>query len=84
MVLTIFQPPMAVPAAMAMAQASLTHRGTATSSISPKMNRARVMMPMVFWASLRPWLVAMKAADTSCILRKMRLTLLRMTRAKIQ
>ena len=69
---------------MAMAQASLTHRGTATSSISPKMNRARVMMPMVFWASLRPWLVAMKAADTSCILRKMRLTLLRMTRAKIQ
>ena len=85
MVLTIFQPPMAVPRAMAPAQLSLTQSGTCSVlSAKPKIIRARVMMPMVFCASLRPWLVAMKPADSSWSLRKARFTLLRCMGAQIQ
>jgi hypothetical protein len=51
---------------MARAQDSLTHRGTVISGISWKVNRARVMMPMVFWASFKPWLVAMNAEEAIC------------------
>ena len=65
MVLTIFQPPMAVPSAIKAAQRHLTQRGTAIVSISLKMKRARVITPIVFWASFIPWLVAMNAAEST-------------------
>ena len=80
-VLMIFQPPSAVPIAMASAQTHLTQKGTAIVSILLKMKRASVITPMVFWASLRPWLVAMKAAETICSLVKARVSLLRLARA---
>ena len=65
MVLTIFQPPMAVPSAIKVAQRHLTQRGTAIVSISLKMKRARVITPIVFCASFIPWLVAMNAAEST-------------------
>ena len=48
-VLMIFQPPSAVPIAMASAQTHLTQKGTAIVSILLKMKRASVITPMVFW-----------------------------------
>ena len=63
------------------AQTHLTQKGTAIVSILLKMKRASVITPMVFWASLRPWLVAMKAAETICSLVKARVSLLRLARA---
>ena len=50
-------PPMEVPSAMQVAHETLTHRGTPEpAATSPLVMRASVMMPMVFWASLLPWL----------------------------
>ena len=44
---------------------ALDQRGTAIVSISLKMKRARVITPIVFWASFIPWLVAMNAAEST-------------------
>ena len=62
-------PPMEVPRAMVHAHMILTHTGMpAAGFASPAVTRARVMMPMVFCASLLPWLYAMNAAERICIL----------------
>src|SRR5688572_7069974 len=58
-VLMIRQPPAAVPRLIALAAVRMTHSGTSKVSIWPALNRASVMMPIVFWASLLPWLNAM-------------------------
>ncbi|MNR81264.1 hypothetical protein D3C72_120040 [compost metagenome] len=66
-VLMIFQPPDAVPAAMASAQATLTQSGTPASGPStPAPIIAKRMIPMAFWASLAPWVNAMNAAASTC------------------
>ena len=55
------QPPSQVPRAMAQAALSFTQNGMASVSVqAPAAIRARVMTPIVFWASLVPW-----ARDTS-------------------
>ena len=59
MVLMIRQPPAAVPRLMAEAATRMTHSGTSKLSMTPAVNNARVMMPIVFCASLLPWLKAM-------------------------
>ena len=74
------QPPAAVPAAMVSAQATTTHLSTANSGVRRKashsgrslkapdlvpVNSASAMIPMVFCASLEPWLYPMKEALTS-------------------
>ena len=64
----IFQPPTLVPRAMARAQRNLTIVGTSSVSMTPPDKRARVMIPMDFWASLEPWEKAMRAAETTCSL----------------
>ena len=54
-------PPTYVPRAMANAQDTLTHSGTEVVSVHcPAAMRARVITPIVFWASLVPW-----ASETS-------------------
>ena len=63
---------MAVPSAMTSAQETLTQPGTLRSGMWCPANRASVMIPIVFCASLVPWLVAMKAEETICSLRKAR------------
>ena len=40
-----------------------THSGTVGSASTPPATSARVMMPIVFWASFEPWLKAMYAAE---------------------
>ena len=67
-------PPAKVPSPMTMAQASLTQVGTAGVLISRSVKSAKVMMPMVFWASFNPCERAMPLADNSCSDRKLRLT----------
>src|SRR6476469_6548690 len=63
-VLMIRQPPAAVPSEMAVAARTMTHNGIAEfGGRIPAAIRARVMIPIVFWASFEPWLKAMKAAD---------------------
>ena len=37
----------------------ITQTGTSTVGMTPAEKRARVMMPIVFWASLEPWAKAM-------------------------
>src|SRR3954447_15393088 len=77
MVRIMRHPPAAVPAAMVIAQAILTH--TAISNFGVRRNsshegrslnasvfveavkRARAMMPIVFWASFVPWLKLIQA-----------------------
>ena len=52
----IRQPPSHVPSAMAVAALSYTQNGTASVSVHlPAAMRARVMTPIVFWASFVPW-----------------------------
>ena len=53
------QPPAAVPSDMAVAAAMMTQVGTVMSGMTPAAKSARVMMPIVFWASLEPWAKAM-------------------------
>ncbi len=43
----------------------MTQSGTSLVGMTPAVNRARVMMPIVFWASFEPWLNAMNPADTT-------------------
>ena len=50
----------------------------------PAENSARVMMPIVFWASLDPWAKAMNAAEKTCSLRKRTAIGLRFEPRKIQ
>ena len=61
----IRQPPAAVPSAIAVAQETLTHVGTAKSpaDIYPRFTMASVMTPMDFWASFAPCEKAMNPAD---------------------
>ena len=84
----IRQPPSAVPAAMVKAQASLIQKATLNSGVrrNPSAagswskappcvpeNRISAMMPIVFCASLVPWLKPMKAALAICSLPNTRL-----------
>ena len=62
----------------------MTHDGTVTSGMTPAEKRARVMMPIVFWASLEPWAKAMNAAEKTCRRRNRRAIGLRFDRRKIQ
>ena len=55
----IRQPPIAVPSERAVAEITMTQTGTSMVGITPAENRASVMMPIVFWASLLPWAKAM-------------------------
>ena len=41
----------------------MTQIGTSIESMTPAENRASVMMPIVFWASLEPWAKAMNPAE---------------------
>ena len=59
----IRQPPAAVPRLIALAATMMTARGTSGDAMSPAEKRARVMIPIVFWASFEPWLKAMYEAD---------------------
>ena len=52
--------------------------------MTPAENSARVMMPIVFWASFEPWAKAMKAADSTWSRRKRRAIGLRRDVRKIQ
>ncbi len=61
----IRQPPAAVPSEIADAAMRMTHSGTIGSGITPPATSARVMTPIVFWASFEPWLNAMYAAERS-------------------
>jgi hypothetical protein len=63
------QPPAHVPRPIASAAASATHVGTANSARCPELNRARVMIAIVFCASLAPWLKATKPLEKSWSLR---------------
>ena len=56
-------PPIAVPSDSAVAASTMTQVGTVTSGMTPAENRARVMMPIVFWASFEPCENAMKPAE---------------------
>ena len=66
----IRQPPTAVPSDSAVAETTITQVGTLNVGITPALNRARVMMPIVFWASFEPWANAMNAAEPTCKRRK--------------
>ena len=55
----IRQPPTAVPRDSAVAETTITQVGTSLVSMTPAANSASVMMPIVFCASLEPWLNAM-------------------------
>src|SRR5215213_5838786 len=68
-VLMMRQPPAHVPSPIASAAASATQVGTANSEICPELNRARVMIAIVFCASLAPWLNATKPLEKSWSLR---------------
>ena len=61
-VLIILHPPIDVPKAIAKAQEIFTHRGTSRLAWKPPATRAKVMIPIDFWASLVPWLKACQAA----------------------
>ena len=62
----IRQPPIAVPSESAVAETRSPKRDRSTLGITPAENRARVMMPIVFWASLEPWANAMNPAENTC------------------
>ena len=91
------RPPEAVPAAMVTAQISLTQRGILNSGVRRKWaqpgawsrlpicvaeKRARAIKPMVFCASLLPWLNPRLAALRTCRGRKVRLMVEGRNRAK--
>ena len=80
----IRQPPTAVPSDSAVADTRMTQIGTVTVGMTPALNSARVMMPIVFWASLEPWAKAMKPAEKTCRRRKRRAIGLRFACRKIQ
>ena len=66
----IRQPPTAVPSDSAVADTTMTQFGTSTVEMTPALNRASVMMPIVFWASFEPWAKAMNAAEKTWSRRK--------------
>src|SRR5579871_5892055 len=73
-VLMMRQPPAEVPNAIAVAQAMMTQSGMAgllglAACTRPWLTSAMVMMPMLFCASLEPWLKAMAAEERICSLR---------------
>ena len=80
----IRQPPTAVPADRAVADTTMTQVGTVTSGMTPAEKRARVMMPIVFWASFEPWAKAMNAAEKTWSRRNRRAIGLRCERRKTQ
>ena len=53
-VLTILQPPVNVPRAIAVCALKTTHKGTINSLIKPPAKSRPAIMPMVFCASLPP------------------------------
>ena len=67
----IRQPPTAVPSDSAVADTTMTQNGTSIVVMTPALNSASVMMPIVFWASFEPWAKAMNAAEKTCSRRKM-------------
>ena len=70
-VLMIRQPPAAVPIEIAVAARTMIQSGIGESGgRTPAAIRARVMMPIVFWASFEPWLNAIAAADRTWSRRK--------------
>ena len=62
----------------------ITHVGTSTAGMTPAENRARVMMPIVFWASFEPWAKAMNAAEKTWSLLNRQAIGLRFDPRKIQ
>lgn len=69
----IRQPPAYVPSDSINALATFTHSGIGAPACSTSaMTSAITTMPIVFWASWRPWPSAMAAADTVCAIRKPR------------
>ena len=84
MVRMMRKPPAYVPALIAAAAASTTQKGTSKVSISPAVNSASVMMPIVFCASWMPWPSAMVAELPICANRKPRLALLTFVSRKVQ
>src|SRR5262245_51142965 len=62
----IRQPPLRVPRLIAVYAASSTHNGMSNVGIRLPAYRAPAMIPMVFCASLAPWLRLYAAADRSC------------------
>jgi hypothetical protein len=50
----IRQPPTAVPRDRALAEMTITQKGTSMVGMAPAANSASVMMPIVFWASFEP------------------------------
>ena len=60
-VLTIVQPPSAVPNVSAAPQTSVTHTGAESEWIEPCANSRAATTPMAFWASFDPWLIASQA-----------------------
>ena len=84
-------PPAAVPAAIVAAHSSTTQNGMSLNSVTRRklahsgrslkapvvvpVKSASVMMPIVFWASLEPWLKPMKPALSNWALPKIRPTI---------
>src|SRR5512135_156019 len=73
-VLMMRHPPIAVPRAIAVAQAMITHNGMWKTGIAPKETRASEITPIDFCASFDPWEKAMNAAERICSFRKARLS----------
>ncbi len=66
----IRQPPAAVPSEIAPAASTITQMGTLNTGRIPAATSAAVMIPIVFWAPLEPWLNAIYAAEISWSRRK--------------
>ena len=84
MVLMILQPPMEVPKAIDMAQASFTHMGTWNSWMSPPLKSDMAMIPIDFCASLPPWLKAIRADEKICALENILVTVAGLVDRKIK
>ena len=79
-VLIIFHPPFIVPAAIVKAHTTITNIGISKSPFgalcsTPPERRASVIIPIVFWASFEPWLMAIKPDETSWSLRNFLFTI---------
>ncbi len=60
------QPPKLVPSPMVRAQTTMTQKGISNTCVAPPASMVSANTPMNFCPSLRPWLKAMKAAETIC------------------
>ena len=65
-VLTMLQPPSAVPVVSASAHATVAQSGALSESIRPSATSRAAMTPTAFWASLAPWLNASAADIAHC------------------